>query len=74
MSEPTRLVTTGDLNRGQDNALIAKLERGNIETAINQLAAFVNQVTGLIATDVLPPEEGQPLIEAANGIIAALGG
>ncbi len=75
------LVDASVLNGGQGNALIAKLEaaiqqleRGNIATAINQLESFVNQVSALISGGVLPPEEGQPLIEAANAILAALGG
>jgi CSLREA domain-containing protein len=75
------LVAQGVLNGGQGNALIAKLEaairqidRGNVQTAINQLEAFVNQVNALMYADILPPAEGQPLIDAANEIIAALGG
>jgi len=71
----------GTLNGGQGNALIAKLEaairqldRGNVATAINQLESFVNQVSALISGGVLPAAEGQPLIDAANGIIAALSG
>jgi len=74
------LVNRGVLNGGQGNALIAKLEaaiqqldRGNITTAINQLEAFVNQVSALMNSGVLPPAEGQPLIDAANAILDALG-
>ena len=71
----------GTLNGGQGNALIAKLEaaiqqleRGNVATAINQLVSFINQVTDLVNTGVLPSAEGQPLIDAANAILSALGG
>ena len=75
------LVDASVLNGGQGNALIAKLEaaiqqleRGNVATAINQLESFVNQVNALISSGVLPSVEGQPLIDAANAILAALGG
>ena len=79
--EQVQALILGRLNSGQGNALIAKLEaaigqldRGNINAAINQLESFVNQVNDLIDTGVLPPEEGQPLIDAANQIITVLGG
>ena len=75
------LVDARVLNGGQGNALIAKLEaaiqqleQGNVATAINQLESFVNQVSALISGGALPPEEGQPLIDTANGILATLGG
>ncbi len=75
------LISRGELNQGQGNALtaklssiIAKLDQGNTNAAINQLQAFINQVNDLIATGVLSPEEGQPLIDVASRIIAALGG
>jgi hypothetical protein len=75
------LVGEGALNQGQGNALIAKLhaaiqqlDRGNEHVAINQIQAFIQQVQAMIRSGVLLPEEGQPLIEAANGIIAALSG
>jgi len=71
----------GSLNYGQGNALIAKLEaaiqqldQGNFAAAIHQLGAFINQVNALIATGELLSDEGQPLIDDANAIIAALGG
>jgi hypothetical protein len=69
----------GSLNGGQGNGLIAKLEaairqldRGNVATAIHQLESFVNQVNAMISSGILSPEEGQPLIDAANEILAAL--
>jgi hypothetical protein len=75
------LVTSGVLNQGQGNALIAKLEaaiqqldHGNVNTAVNQLQAFINQVNGLMQAGVLPPAEGQPLLDCANQVIAALDG
>ena len=71
----------GVLNRGQGNALIAKLEaavrrldKGNVKTATNQLRAFIKQVNGLIKARVLTPAKGQPLIDAANAIINQLSG
>ena len=77
----TALVTAGNLNQGQGNALIAKLEaaiqqldRGNTQTAINQLQCFVNQMSAFIRAGTVPPAQGQPLIDAAQQIIAALGG
>jgi len=75
------LVRRGVLNNGQGNALIAKLEaairsldRGNVNTALNQLGAFVNQVNAFMNAGILPPSEGQLLLDCANQIIAALSG
>jgi hypothetical protein len=75
------LVAAGSLNQGQGNALIAKLEaaiqqldHGNVQTAINQLRAFVSQMNTFISAGTVPPAQGQPLIDYANQIIAALGG
>ena len=75
------LVARGALNTGQSNALIAslnaairQLERGNVPAAINQLQAFIDQVSALVNGGILSPEDGQPLIAAANEIVAALGG
>ena len=73
------LVSSGVLNQGQGNALLQKLEvaqrqldRGNVNAAVNQLVAFINQVSALINAGVLTPEEGQPLIDTANAIINQL--
>ena len=73
------LVDAGTLNKGQGNALIAKLEaalqqldQGNPNTAINQLQAFIIQLNGLINAGILTQAEGQPLIDAANSVIEAL--
>ena len=76
------LIEQGIVSQGQGNALIAKLdgaikqlEKGNTKTAINELQAFINQVNDLMNSTppILTPAEGQPLIDAANAIIAALG-
>ena len=68
------------VNPGQGNALIAKLEaaiqqleQGHVAAAINQLNSFVNQVSGMVSSGILLPAEGQPLLDAANAIIAGLG-
>jgi len=73
------LVTAGVLNRGQGNALISKLEnilakidRGQIRAAINQLEAFINQVEALVSGGTLTTEQGAELIAAANDIMDAL--
>jgi hypothetical protein len=73
------LVAAGVLNQGQGNALIAKLDaaikqvdKGNSNTAINQLQAFINQVNAFINSGILTSAQGQPLIDAANAIIAEL--
>jgi hypothetical protein len=42
--------------------------------AIQQLQAFIQQVQALIETGTLTPAQGQPLIDAAQAIITALGG
>ena len=73
------LVNNGTLNQGQGKSVIAKLEtaikqldRGNTNAAIGQLQAFIKQVNTFMNVGILSQEEGQPLIETANGIIAAL--
>jgi CSLREA domain-containing protein len=73
------LSESGVLNKGQGNALIAKLEaaiqqlgRGNDHVVINQLQAFINEAEAMIHSGILLPEEGQPLIDAANEIITIL--
>jgi hypothetical protein len=73
------LTETGPLNKGQGNALIAKLEaaigqldRGNDHVAINQLQAFINEVEAMLHSGLLEQEDGQPLIDVANEIISIL--
>jgi hypothetical protein len=75
IEEVEDLVAAGSLNHGQGNALIAKLDqaiknldKGKPETALNVLNAFTNQVTDLVNSGVLTPEEGQELMEAADAI------
>lgn len=73
------LIGDGRLNKGQGNSLISKLEaalaqlaQGHVVPALNQLRAFVNEVTADISSGKLTPAEGQPLIDKANRVIAAL--
>jgi len=73
------LVAAGVLNKGQGNALTAKLQaalnaanRGNTTAATNQLEAFINQVNAFVNAGVLAPAQGQALIDGANDVIAVL--
>ena len=73
------LVTAGILNQGQGNSLISKLEvareeldKGNDIAAMNLLLAFINQVQAFVNTGRLTEFEGQPLIDAANAIVAQI--
>jgi uncharacterized repeat protein (TIGR03803 family) len=75
------LVDGGRLNGGQGNSLITKLEgvlaklaKANLGAAVNQLEAFINEVEAYVESGKLTPAEGQPLIDAANRIIAVLVG
>jgi hypothetical protein len=74
-----QLVHDGALNAGQGNALsvklgqiLSKLERGKINVALNVLNAFTNQVDALISGGVLTPEEGQPVLNAADDLKTTL--
>ena len=69
-------MASGELNRGQGNALtvkllgaINKLDDGNVQAALGRLQAFVAQVTAFITAGVLAPEDGQPLIDQATAVI-----
>lgn len=62
------LVSRGALNPGQANGLTAKLtavieslNQGSTTDACNQLAAFVNQMNGLVRAHKLTPEAAQDL-------------
>lgn len=54
------------------NGAIASLKAGNSRDAVNQLNAFIQQVTVLMSDRVLTPAQGQPLIDAAKVVIAAV--
>lgn len=73
------LVNSGDLNKGNGNALVNKLDtaiqqmaNGDNATAINLLNAFINQVNAFVSSRTLTPEEGQQLIDAARSVIQGL--
>jgi hypothetical protein len=74
------LVDEGILKQAEGHALIVKLQSAldqlghNDGSAINKLEAFIHDVQALIKSRRLAPEIGQPLIDEANAIIAALGG
>jgi hypothetical protein len=81
IDDVNKLVDERVLNQGQGNSLITKLEasiqqldRGNITAAINQLHAFINQVSAFIRKGILSREQGQPLIDAANEVIHEISG
>jgi hypothetical protein len=73
------LVNAGVLNKGEGDALTAKLDaaiqqldRGNTNAAINQLQAFINQVEALARSGRLTQAQSQPLINVANMLINLL--
>jgi probable HAF family extracellular repeat protein len=68
------------LNKGQANSLTNKLNiatgmlnDGKITAAVNMLEAFINEIEAFIESEILTPEEGQPLINAARAVIEGLG-
>jgi hypothetical protein len=79
IDDVNKLFVEGKLNKGQANSLTAKLsgakkaiEKGNIKAAINKMEAFINEVESMINYGILSEEDGQPLIDKANEIIAQL--
>jgi probable HAF family extracellular repeat protein len=56
------------------NSALTKLNAGDKSGAISDLKAFINQVKTFIKTGKLTTVDGQGLIDAANLVIAALGG
>ena len=73
------MVNAGIINAGQGNALITKLnqalnklEKGQTKVAINNLNAFINQVTGLMYGGKIPEEQANAMIEATYAIIEEL--
>lgn len=72
------LVALGELNAGQGNALIAKLaaaiaklDQGKLKAAHNLLSAFIKQVEAMMPQR-LSVEQGQPLVDLAESILAQL--
>ncbi|MFQ5806006.1 MAG: hypothetical protein ACE5I3_06105 [Phycisphaerae bacterium] len=73
IGEVQGLVGLGALNNGQGNSLLAKLQAAiqqldgdNATAAINQLQAFINEVSALVAAEILLPAEAGPLIAVAQ--------
>jgi hypothetical protein len=70
------LVANGVLNNGQGNSLEVKLQNtiqdldsGQTTNAVNELRAFVNEVTDFVSQNVLTSAQGQPLIDEADALI-----
>ena len=68
-----------DFNQGERVSLVAKVvqalrsvERGDSESAGNQLGAFVNEVNALEQSGRLPAADARALTDAANAIIGEL--
>lgn len=76
-SHVARLVTNGVLNHGQGNALAVKLQSaleklavGETESAMNKLAAFINQVDAFRNAGVLSEAESASLLVIAQDVVA----
>jgi len=74
-----QFLSTGAVNRGQANALKAKLwaaisslEKGRINAAVNQLQAFVNLVNAYESGDILTEDQADLLREAVENIINSM--
>jgi hypothetical protein len=79
ITEVGQLVAAGFLNQGQGNSLVVKLQnaikkmnQGNYNAAINLLNAFINEVTALYNAGILPGDDAEGLIVAAERIITVL--
>jgi hypothetical protein len=59
---------------GHLNSALANYSDGKTKTAINNLNAFINKVKALVNSHRITKEQGQALIDAANAIIAQMGG
>ena len=71
----------GTLNAGQANALKTKIEnaiqkanKGQYGAAINQMQAFLTQLSGMVAAGTLTPAQAAPFIDQANALIAMWSG
>ncbi len=70
------LLSIGDINSGQANALISKLqnaiksiEADKTNAAIGKLNSFINQINAYINTGVITHGVGDPLIDQVQDII-----
>jgi parallel beta-helix repeat protein len=73
------LVDSGDLKQGTANSMLKKIEgavvlmeRGNYHAASQKLGDFIDQVSALVVSGRLSAEEGEALIELAQGIVNVL--
>jgi len=71
-----RLVTNGVLNHGQGNALAVKLQGaldrlavGETESAMNKVAAFINQVDAFRNAAILSEAQSASLLEIARDVV-----
>jgi large repetitive protein len=62
---------SNSLGSSLDGAL-SKLAGGDVAGAINNLQTFVKKVEGLVKTGRMTQEEAQPLLDAANALLAQL--
>ena len=75
------LQADGRLNKGEANGLSmnlkniqASLARGNTNATRGQLEGFIDKVRSFMQSGKLPQAEGQALLDAANAMLASLGG
>jgi hypothetical protein len=75
------LVSAGVLNHGQGHSLINKLpislqrfDRGEINGAVANLRAFINEVNALVRAGALAPSQADPLVDGASLLIKLLTG
>jgi len=54
------------------NAILAQVENDHIRAAVKKLSDFILHVKAFIKTGKLTPGQGQPLIDAAQALIAEL--
>ena len=73
------MVQSLNLNKGQANSLIVKLNaatknlnNGNTKAATNELNAFINEVGANTKSRKLSSTQGQVLIDATNSVIKVL--
>jgi len=71
----------GVLNKGDSSALekkildgLKKLDGGQTKTAVNNVQAFINQVSALVRSGRLSNRDGNKLIDLSNDLIASVGG
>ncbi len=75
------LINNGTISEAKGNELIKKLNdalsnlyRDKTKTAVNNLGAIANQISGLIKSGKLPSVQGKALINSINAVIIQLNG